>query len=396
MSAFPCDGLTVLDFSQVLAGPFAGRILAELGADVIKIESPRGDPTRMIAPKWDRGQSGLYTWANLAKRNVSIDLSREAVRELVLALVRRADVVIENFRPGVAERLGIGWQAVHAANPRVVMLSVSGYGNDSSRRDRGAYAPTIHAATGILDYAARKAGVPVHPTGDAGADLTTALHATIALLAALRNTERTGEGEHVELNLYDTLLTTYSETPFVLVEPEEARMDTLPFDAGHNGLMAVAGPPQHVWVELSRAFPEISDPAPPGADLPTKARLRRALVEHWMAVQASGDELVEKLEGAGLACAPVETLREALTGAYAVERELVSDVDDRQGGRRPMTRLPYRFSRSRVEARRPAPRRGEHNREVLAELLELDDARIRALEADGVLLSEPDARGQNE
>ena len=122
MSRLPCAGLRVIDFSQVLAGPYLGRILAEFGADVVKVEAPRGDLTRQIAPKGDRGQSGLYTWANLGKRNVCIDLAQEAGRGLARGLVMRADVVLENFRPGVAERLGIGWSDVHDANPRAVML----------------------------------------------------------------------------------------------------------------------------------------------------------------------------------------------------------------------------------------------------------------------------------
>ncbi len=388
MSGFPCEELRVLDFSQVLAGPYASRILAELGADVIKVESPRGDPTRVIGPKWDRGQSGLYTWANLAKRNVCIDLGRQEGRSLAIELVAHVDLVVENFRPGVAERLGIGWDAVHAANPRCVMLSVSGFGADSSRRERGAYAPTIHAAAGILDYAASKSGTAPRPTGDALADITTALQSTVAALAALRAAERNGVGEHVEVCLYDALLASYSETPFVLVEPDEFRMDTDPFDAGANGWIAVAGPPQHVWVELARKVPEISDPAPPGSELATKARLRRQEIERWMAEQPSPDALVERLEALGLASAPLETLREALTGPYAKERDLVYEVDDRKGGRRLMTRLPYRFSRSRSGAERPAPLRGEHNREVLRELLAADDARLRFLEARGVLQSE--------
>jgi CoA:oxalate CoA-transferase len=387
MPEFPCDDLIVLDFSQVLAGPYVGRILAELGADVIKIESPRGDPTRVIAPRWDRGESGLYTWANLGKRNVCLDLGQSEGREIALALVERAHVVIENFRPGVAERLGIGWDAVHRANPRAVMVSISGYGNDSSRRDRGAYAPTIHAATGVLDYAAEKAGQPVRPTGDAGADITTALQAAIALFAALRAAERTGQGEHVELAMYDTVLASHSESAFILVEPPELRFDTDPFDAGPNGTMAVAGPPQHVWMQLARTFDEIVDPTPPDAPLETKARLRRAAIETWMTAQPSRDALIECLESAGLACANVETLEQGLTGEYAQERELLQTVDDRQGGTRRVTRLPYRFSRSTVEPRRPAPRRGEHNDEVLRDLLALPAKRIQKLRDQGVLKS---------
>lgn len=382
--SFPCDDLVVLDFSQVLAGPYVGRILAEFGADVIKVESPRGDPTRVIAPKWDRGQSGLYTWANLGKRNVCIDLGREEGRALVHDLIRRAHVVIENFRPGVAERLGIGWSTVHELNPRCVMLSISGFGSDSSRSQRGAFAPTMHAATGVLDYAARKAGQPVRPTGDAGADITTSLQSAIALFAALRAAERSGEGEHVELAMYEAVLASHSETPFVLVEPPEDRYDTDPFDAGANGQIAVAGPPQHVWVQM-RDHLGLEDLSPEEAPLEEKALQRRGLIERWMAAQPNDATLIDALEAMGLASATVETLEEAVTGPYAKERDLLRDVDDRNGGTRPVTRLPYRFSRSSVEPRLPAPRMGEHNTEVLREHLALPASRIQELEDKGIL-----------
>jgi CoA:oxalate CoA-transferase len=386
----PLSDLRVLDFSQVLAGPYAARLLAELGADVIKVESPAGDLSRRIAPRRDRGQSGLYTWANLGKRCVCIDLQSEAGRGLALELVRASQLVIENFRPGVAERLGIGWPAVHAANSRAVMVSVSGFGSDSSRRDHGAFAPTMHAATGLIEYQWRKGGRPAPMVNlpDAGADLTSALHATIGLLAALRAAERTGIGQHLDLAMYDAVLATHPETPFELLDPPELREEPAPFDAGTNGHLVVAGPPQHVWAEMARAF-AISDPAPPGADLATKARLRHAAIERWMAAQPSRDELVRRLGEARIPCAPVVTLREALTGPFAGERELLMQVDDRRGGERPVVRLPYRFTRARVGPARSAPLRGEHNAEVLRDVLGYGAERIAALEEAGVLLAEP-------
>jgi len=381
----PFDDVRVLDFSQVLAGPYAGRLFAELGADVIKVEAPGGDLTRAIAPKRDRGQSGLYTWANLGKRNVCIDLQRPEGRALALELVRRSQVVIENFRPGVAARLGIDWQAVHASNPRAVMVSVSGFGSDSPI---GAFAPTLHAATGLIEYQARKAAAPrMVNLPDASADVTTALHAMIGILAALRGAERTGVGEHLELAMYDAVLASYSETPFELLDPPELREEPPPYDAGRNSPLVVAGPPQHVWAELSRAF-GIADPAPAGAELAEKARLRHEALERWMAAQPSLEALLQRLEEAEIPCAPVVSLREALEGPRGRRRGLLVEVDDRRGGTRRATRLPYRFSRSEVRARRPAPRRGEHNAEVLRDVLGLDESRIVAYGAAGVLLAE--------
>jgi crotonobetainyl-CoA:carnitine CoA-transferase CaiB-like acyl-CoA transferase len=388
VSGGPFEDVRVLDFSQVLAGPYTARILAELGADVIKVEAPDGDLSRRIAPKHDRGQSGLYTWANLGKRNVCIDLSKPEGRALALDLVRVSHVVLENFRPGVADRLGIGWDAVHAVNPRAVMVSVNGFGSDSSWREHGAFAPTMHAATGLIEYQARKSGAPMVNLPDARADLTTSLHATIGLLAALRAAERSGEGQRVEIAMFDAVLGTYPETPFELLDPPEMREEPAPYDGGANGFVAVAGPPQHVWAVIAKAF-ALEDPAPPGADIPTKAHLRHAAIERWMAAQPSREALVAALERERIPCASVVTLREALTGNFAREREILRDVDDRRGGTRRVTRLPYRFSGTEVRAGRPAPRRGEHNREVLHEVLGLDAARIDALETAAVLTADP-------
>ena len=191
--------------------------------------------------------------------------------------------------------------------------------------------------------------------------------------------------------MYDAVLATYSESSHELLDEPEPRLEAAPFDAGPNGWIAVAGPPQHCWALMRRAFPELEDPTPPGADIATKARLRHQAMERWMAAQPGSEVLLKRLDEAGLPCARVSTLTEALTGSFAKERELLLSVDDRRGATRPLVRSPYRFSRSSCYVRAPAPRRGEHNAEVLRELLGLEDERIRELEASGVLsASRPD------
>lgn len=380
----PLTGVRVVDLSQVLAGPYVARVLADLGADVIKIEAPAGDLSRLIAPRRDRGMSGLYTWVNVGKRNVSVDLTTEEGRRLVLALVAKSDIVIENFRCGVADRLGVGWDAVRAVNPRAVMVSISGYGDDSSLRDRGAFAPSIHAFAGLLEYQARKLNQPVRPLPDSGADITTAMHGVIAALAALRVAERTGQGDHVEVSMYDAVLAAYAETAFELLDPPEPRPDTEPYDAGDNGWFVVAGPPAHVWLGMSRSF-GIKDPAPADADFDTKALMRHKAMEAWMGKQPGPEALIATLEKANLPCAPIRSLREALTGAFAQERALLTVVDDRRGGTRPVVRSPYRFDRLASQIRGAAPRQGEHNTEVLAAVLGMSSAEVTALEAQGIL-----------
>ena len=379
----PLAGVRVLDLSRVLAGPYAGRLLSDLGAEVVKLEPPAGDDSRHVAPKRDRGMSGLYTWVNAGKRSLSIDVRSEAGREAMLALASHSDVVIENFRPGVADRLGIGWEAIHAQSERTILVSVNGFGSESSWRDRRGFAHVVHAATGILHDQAERTGQPVVQLAQAYGDIATALHATIAALAALRVVQAGGAGQHVELAMFDSVLATYTETNFALLDPPEARDTGLIFDAGPHGLVAVAGAAAHVWRLLHERH-AIADPTPAGADLETKARLRWEAIEAWMAARPDPDAVIAGAEAAGLACARVATLREALTGPLAEERGLLTWLDDRRGGERAVVRAPYRFSASGTAVRGPAPKRGEHNDEILSGL-GYDEARIAALRAEGIL-----------
>jgi CoA:oxalate CoA-transferase len=379
----PLEGVRVLDLSRVLAGPYVGRLLSDLGADVVKLEPPSGDDSRQVAPKRDRGMSGLYTWVNAGKRNLSLDVRTDAGREIALDLASRSDVVIENFRPGVADRLGIGWEAIHARSERTILVSVNGFGADTSWRERRGFAHVVHAASGILHDQAERTGQPVVQLAQAYGDIATALHATIAALSALRVVQAGGAGQHVELAMFDSVLATYTETNFALLDPPEARDTGLVFDAGPHGLVAVAGAAAHVWRLLHECH-GIADPTPPGADLETKARLRWEAIEAWMAERPNPDDVIAGAEAAGLACARVATLRDALTGPLAKERELLTWVDDRRGGERAVVRAPYRFSASGTAVRGPAPLRGEHNDEVLGDL-GYDAAQIAALRAEGIL-----------
>lgn len=378
--------MRVLDLSRVLAGPYAGRLFRDLGAEVIKLEPPTGDESRQIAPKHDRGQSWLFTFSNVGKRSIALDLGKPGAAEVVLALAHVCDAVIENFRPGVLDRLGIGWDALHEANPRAVLLSINGFGSDSSFRERRAYAPIVHAATGLLRDRGQLGQTPTQPR-NAYSDILTGLHGTVALLAALRVAEATGVGQRVEVPMFDATLASHSESGNVLLDPPDDRVMNPIYHAGGHGFIAVAGAAPHVWVSISREFAsELSDPAQPDADFETKVRLRHDAISAWMARQPTQAELLEKLARAKLACAPVVTPREALESEFAAERALLTQVDDRRGGTRPVVRSPAVFSASRNEIRGPAPLPGEHGPEVLRALLGYDDTKIDALAASGVLV----------
>jgi len=382
----PLRGVRVLDLSRVIAGPYVGRLFCDLGAEVIKVEPPEGDDARVIAPRHDRGQSWLLHFSNVGKRSIALDLGKPGAADVVLELARISDAVIENFRPGVADRLGIGFAAIQKVNPRAVVLSVNGFGAESEWRDKRAYAPIVHAITGLLRDRGNAGAVPTQPR-IAYSDVLTALHGAVALLAGLRMAETTGVGQHIEVPMFDATLASHSEAGNVLIDPPDERVMNPIFDAGPHGWIAVGGAAQHVWTSLTAAFPEeLRDPVPRDAELEKKARARHDAVAAFLAAQPSLDAALERLARAKLAAAPVVTPKEALLGPLARERALLTPVADGRGGTRPVVRSPARFSASRNEVRGRAPGHGEHGAELLRELLGWDPERIRALAESGALL----------
>ncbi len=379
----PLQGVRILDLARVVAGPYVSRVLRDMGAEVVKVEPPEGDVVRLIAPRHDQGMSAFFHFVNIGKRAICVDIRTPGGLQIVHDLVACCDAVVENFRPGVLDRLGVGWQTIHELNPRAILLSLNGFGSDSAWNERRAYAPILHAITGILDDQAQYAGLPVAQINEAHADTTTSLHATIALLAALRVSEATGVGQHVEVPMYDAVLATYTEANNALLTKPDDRIMNPIYDAGPHGVIATAGAGRLVWRLVSTTH-GLPDPCP-GANLETKRTQRHQAIEEWMIAQASRNVVLEKLAEAGVACAPVVPILEALTGPLAKERDLLVEVDDRRGGTRRMVRSPARFSAVRNEIRGRSARRGEHNREVLSDLLGYDEARIDSLEKEGVL-----------
>src|SRR4051812_25640327 len=203
----PLSDLVVLDLTRALAGPIAGRLLADLGAEVIKIEPPGGDLTRSIVPRVD-GMSAYYVQYNVGKRCVSIDLTRPEGRELLLRMVEHADVVLENYRPEVMARLGLTFEALVERNPKIIVASISGWGHGNSRSDQGAYASAIHAETGVTSAVAKRRGEDDHPRNDplSHADVYTGLNALGALLAAVHLRDRTGAAQAVEVSMAESML----------------------------------------------------------------------------------------------------------------------------------------------------------------------------------------------
>lgn len=379
----PLDGIRVLDLSRVIAGPFAGRMLRDLGADVVKVEPPEGD----ISRTWGRriaGIGGAYTQQNAGKRSIAVDLQQAAGRDLVRRLVERADVVIENFRPGVMARFGLAWADLQPLNPRLVMLSISGFGQEGPERGRASYAPIVHAETGLLERQAHLDGDRPSDFALSMADTYSALHGLVGLLAALQYATRTGIGQHVDLAMVHAMVASDDAAVSVADGQPIARPGNRIFEAT-GGPIIIAGDEKWLWHQLSSCCGLRAEVAA-DAGVEEKIVARRHAIEAFLLSFAERAELVAQLDRANLAWGDVHGHRDAYQRQRTIaEGGVFTAIDDRAGGTRAVTQSPYRLSASRSEVRGAAAHLGEHNREVLREWLGLDDGAVDALHADGVL-----------
>ena len=383
----PLAGLKVLDFSRVLAGPFAGRMLADLGADVVKIEPPEGDVTRL----WGRrvaGIAGYFAQQNAGKRDLCLDLSRSGAAEFVARLAETADVVVENFRPGVMDRLGIGYEVLSTVNPRLVMLSISGFGQAGPESGRAAYAPIVHAESGVVARQAAFTGTPAAELPLSVADTNAALHGLVGLLAALWARERTGRGDHLDVAMLDAMLATDDHLHYALEDAEHTRpMQSEVWETAIGPVM-LSGDFRHLW-KLLVEHCGVEDPTPAGASLEEKIAARRRAAADYLAGLPDREALVAALDRMNLAWGRVLDSRSAVLESATVRaRGSVAAVDDRANGTRPVVQSPYRYRHLGSGVRGPAPRRGEHNAEVLADWLGLAPAAVAELAAEGILLAE--------
>ena len=405
MTTGPLEGIAVLDFSRVLSGPIAGRNLHDLGADVIKVEPPEGDLTRYAQPKV--GSISLYyAQQNTGKRNISLDLRHPEAAELVGRLAERVDVVLENYRPGVMDRLGIGWDALSVRNPRLVMASISGYGQTGAWADRRAYAVVIHAEMGLIEAGARwraDAAGDDHPVqlqdGMSHADVYAGLHCTSAIIAALFQRERTGHGQWVEVDMAEALLHANDFTHWDLAptDPGDYRPTLAPpytpiVDTGAGVSVVIAGDPAGPGLleRYAAAMGQprlLDDPRFTGA----ARRAHRAelidLVEAWTRGFTDLDELEAVLAAHGLPMGVVRSSGAAANSAWAQARGAIVDVDDRLGGTIRIPEAPWRFSGAITGAHGSPAYRGEHNRAVLRDLADADDDTLDRWEVEGLLSS---------
>jgi CoA:oxalate CoA-transferase len=382
----PLSNIRVLDLSRVVAGPFAGRMMRDLGADVVKIEPPEGDTTRLWGKRVGR-LPGYYFQQNAGKRNICLDLRIGEAVEAVRRLITHCDVLIENYRPGVMDRLGLSYASLKAINPRLVMLSISGFGQAGPEALRPAYAPVVHAEVGFTDRNRRRAGsnadIPL-PIADTNASL----HGLVAVLAALLLRERTGEGQHIDMAMIEASLVT-NDAFNIEVEEAEATMpeNSVVWDTG-AGPAIIAADNRYLWKTLSPLY-RLQEPAD-AMSLEAKIKGRARAMGDFLMSLNSWEAVDAAMARGNIAWGQVRSGSTVEEQPTLRHRGSVVQIDDRAGGTRPVPQSPYRFSAASSFVRGPAPHRGEHNEEVLATWGEATRDEIDALYAAGALIRPTD------
>lgn len=397
----PLSDITVLDLTRALAGPIASRLLSDLGARVIKVEPPAGDLTRAMVPRVD-GTSAYYVQYNAGKECVSIDLTTPAGRDLVLQMVEHVDIVLENYRPDVMERMGLTFDVLREHNSRIILASVSGWGHGNSRSHQGAFASAIHAEAGITEMVARRRGDERYRNDPMShSDTYTGLHALGAVLAALHLRDRTGEAQAVEVSMAESTLVVND-----LVAAEMTGLDPATgFKAGQNwsGIYEMSSG-RHVNMTLdvttNGAFemligaidrPDLADD-PRFADIDSRVAHRAELESvfgEWIGQFATAEEVEAAFGNSSVLAAEVRTVPELAATGWAAERGAFVEVDTGRGETVTIPQAPWRFRDADSGVRPTTGYRGQHNRDVLGELLGLSAAELDTLEDVGVISARP-------
>jgi len=395
----PLEGIRVLDLTRVLSGPHCTRMLVDLGAEVIKVEPPEGDMTRFSFPRV-ASIATYFTQQNVGKRNVSLDMKRPEAAELLRRLADRCDVVIENFRPGVVARMGLDHHTLRARNPRLVYCSISGYGQTGPWVDRRAFAPVVGAEAGVTWMQGEARGGAYANDPMSHGDVYTALEALAAILAALYQRERTGEGQWVELSMAETLLSVNEHVHWE-VSDHDAQGEIPSFAPGDYPVLAladgtevvIAGHPaakgtfdrycEAMGRDDLRHDPELATVA---LRLANYHRIEEALAA-WAITFDDAGEVEAILARNTLAMGVLRSVREIADTEWAAARGAIVEVPDRAGGTVRVPNSPWHFEAADTGVRGRPAYRGEDNRAVLAEVLGLDDGTLDELEASGVLVS---------
>lgn len=386
----PLKGVLVVDLTTVISGPVCTMLLADQGADVIKVEPPTGDMARRTAG--NTGITAMFASSNRGKRSIALDLKQPAALDVVRCLIAKADVLVQNFRPGTMQRLGLDEPAMRKLNPRLVYVSISGVGESGPYVKKRVYDPVIQSLSGMADIQADQATGRPRMVRTIIADKTTAIHAAQAVCAALYARERTGEGQHVRLSMLDTMvaflwpeaMTQYTVVGQEGAGPSPTNRPDLIFET-RDGYITVGSLSNDEWQGLCGVLgkqewiedPRFSTPAARSANAAERLTLVGEILKtresrHWL----------EQLDAADVPCAPVLRRSDVMHDAQIVHNRLLSEMEQPGLGRVRQPRPAAQFERTPAGIAAPAPRIGEHTGVILVDL-GLTESELEALRASG-------------
>ena len=400
----PLEGLRVLDLSRALAGPYCTMMLGDLGADVLKVERPgRGDESRGWGPPFVGepygpypGESAYYMAINRSKRGITVNLKSSEGQEIIKRLAGLSDVLVENYRTGSLDKLGLGYPELQALNPRLVYCSISGYGRNGPYARRPGYDFIIQAEGGIMGITGPEEGPP-YRVGVSIVDITTGMFASTAILAALRHRDLTGEGQLLDLSLLDSvaaLLANVASNYLVGgVEPQRmgnAHFNIAPYEVfrARDGWLALGALTLRQWSMLCVVVgrPELFDD-PRFVTNQDRVKNRSALAEELNAAFETRDRNVwlGKLQEAGIACGSINSIEDVFNHPQAQARNMKLEIEHPTAGLVGFPGFPYKMSQTPAELLRPPPMLGEHNEEVLTELLGYSKEQVASLREQEVI-----------
>ena len=395
------EGIKVLDFTQYLAGPTVGRLMAEMGAEIIKIEiAPNGDASRGIPMVKEPGRSGYFIQQNRGKKSLCLDLQKEEAREIVHQLIRKVDVIVENFGPGVMEKRGWDWAQVKEINPGVVMASISAYGRESTLSHKTGYDWAAQAFSGLMHMNGEKDGPPL-PVGIGIADIGSGVHAFSAIGYALFHKGRTGKGQWLDISMVDCMFHMHDVS---LQGYSLTKGEWRPFRQGaHHELIApfgvFRGPSGYIvimslqpqWGNVCDAIgrPELKNDQryAEGVDRGKKQKEIIEMIEEWMKLFPDNDAVMKHLEEYRVPCAPVMDPVDTIDDPYFKSRDMINNIVDPVLGPLIIPGFPLKFSEQNEKLDLKAPTLGEHNEEVLVSTLGYCSEDVSQLEKDEVLFS---------
>jgi crotonobetainyl-CoA:carnitine CoA-transferase CaiB-like acyl-CoA transferase len=373
------DGVMVLDLSRVLAGPFCGMMLADMGADVLKIEEPEGGDESRTWPPFVAGEASGYLSMNRNKRNITLNLKAPEAQDILKKLVAGADVLIENFRTGTMESFGLGYEVLQSINPRLIYCAVSVFGRSGPYKDRAGYEALMQAFSGVMSLTGEPDGPPLR-CGVSFLDLGTGMMAAYAVMNALFHRERAGRGQKVEVSLFETALSlmSYHAVGYLLTGNLPQRQGSghpmiVPYQVfpTQDGEIFIVGSNQRLWMRLCQALRR--------EDLLQDSRfdsnMGRVNYRHILIPILLGETqkyptavLNELLDKAGVPCAPVNSLDDVLTDPQTRAREMIVDIPHPLIPDLRLLGLPIKLSETPGQVRMPPPLRGQHTEEVLIDL----------------------------